>query len=372
MTLFQELILISLGKQERFSRTLTDKDWGELYALARKHTLTGVLLRGVETVIANRPVGADLPPVLYQWMGLGMALEQENEKLNRYSAKLTKILSDAGFRSCVLKGQGTARLYPDPSKRNCGDIDMWVEGKRDVILDFMMKNFSASKTVIHHTDVKIFENVETEIHFLPSFSYNPIRHWKYLKFFEREGDEQFCHFDEELGFAYPANRFNAVFSLLHIFRHVFHEGIGLRQMMDYYYIVRSLDLEDRKWVRRMIGWLGLSRFAGAVMYVMAYYFDAFPVDGNASEGQWQKTWPWLLCKPEIDAGRFLLAEIERGGNFGKHDSRVKKAHSGGSVKLYLANVRRLFNMLRFYPSEVLCAPIWKPSHWLWRKWKGYA
>ena len=77
-----------------------------------------------------------------------------------------------------------------------------------------------------------------------------------------------------------------------------------------------------------------------------------------------------FCRPDVEAGRYLLDEIMRSGNFGKYDTRLQRAHSGGNVRLYLHNVGRLMNMIRFYPSEVLWAPLWKVGHWMWRRAKG--
>ena len=71
------------------------------------------------------------------------------------------------------------------------------------------------------------------------------------------------------------------------------------------------------------------------------------------------------------AGRFLLDEIMHAGNFGQYDPRIREAHSGGIVKLYMKNVKRIFGMVRYYPSEVLWAPLWKIWHYVWRKAKGY-
>jgi hypothetical protein len=243
-------------------------------------------------------------------------------------------------------------------RRQPGDIDLWVEGGREKVLQFLKSSYLKTGTVvIHHVDASIVDGVETEVHFLPSYSYNYLRYIKYKKFFEEEANQQFDHFDERAGFAYPTNRFNAVYLMMHIFRHVFHEGIGLRQLMDYYFVLIHLTDEERKWAYGKLIWLGLGKVTSAVMYVMK---AVFLMDDK-----------YLLCSPSEKTGKYLLEEIIAGGNFGKFGEQYESAHSGSSFNLYLKNLKRLGKVYSLCPSEVLWAPIWKPCHWLWRKWKGY-
>lgn len=243
-------------------------------------------------------------------------------------------------------------------RRQPGDIDLWVEGGREKVLQFLKSSYlKAGTVVIHHVDASIIDGVETEVHFLPSYSYNYLRYIKYKKFFEEEANQQFDHFDERVGFAYPTNRFNAVYLMMHIFRHVFHEGIGLRQLMDYYFVLIHLTDEERKWAYGKLKWLGLGKVTSAVMYVMK---AVFLMDDK-----------YLLCSPSEKTGKYLLEEIIAGGNFGKFGEQYESAHSGSSFNLYLKNLKRLGKVYFLCPSEVLWAPIWKPTHWIWRKWKGY-
>ena len=111
MTLFQELILISLGKHDKFSRRLTDADWASLYVEAQRQSLVGVLLTGVEKAIAS---GENKPKILMAWIAKGLALENRNRLLNAKCKEITNVFNDLGLRSCVLKGQGVAMLYPNP------------------------------------------------------------------------------------------------------------------------------------------------------------------------------------------------------------------------------------------------------------------
>lgn len=355
MTLFKELILISLGKRDGFSRRLNEADWISLYTEAQRQAIGGILLDGVEKVIAS---GEDKPKFLMQWISQVFALENRNRLLNARCKEITDVFNDLGLRSCVLKGQGVAMLYPNPLRRQCGDIDLWVEGNRDDIYNTLKTRWKVGDTVIHHADVEIFKDTPTEIHFIPSFTYSPFLYRKYKKFFKKCGDRQFANYNESVGFACPTPDFNAVYSLMHIFHHVLHEGIGLRQLLDYYYILKSLGKEQQLQVFEWMKHLGLAKFAEAVMYVEQQMFGLEP--------------EFLLCKPNERLGKLLLAEIELAGNFGKYDERNLHVNRKSRMDVYLHNVKRNFVFFKFAPSEVLWAPIWKPCHFVWRKLKGYS
>lgn len=360
MSLFVELIQIALGTRTVLSRIPSENEWQQIYEIAAKQSLVGVVLSGIE-VIRAKNVELSVPRVLLlQWIGEVQVIEQQNKKLNKAAEHLTRIFKNGGLRSCVLKGQGVARLYSGSLslRRQPGDIDLWVEGGREKVLQFLKSSYLKTGTVvIHHVDTSIIDGVETEVHFLPSYSYNYFRYITYKKFFKEEANQQFDHFDERVGFAYPTNRFNAVYLMMHIFRHVFHEGIGLRQLMDYYFVLIHLRDEERKWAYGKLKWLGLGRVTSAVMFVMK---AVFLMDDK-----------YLLCSPSEKTGKYLLEEILAGGNFGKFGDQYESAHSGSCFNLYLKNLKRLGKVYSLCPSEVLWAPIWKPSHWLWRKCKGY-
>lgn len=355
MTLFKELILISLGKREGFSRRLNEADWISLYTEAQRQAIGGILLDGVEKVIAS---GEDKPKFLMQWISQVFALENRNRLLNARCKEITDVFNDLGLRSCVLKGQGVAMLYPNPLRRQCGDIDLWVEGNRDDIYKTLKAKWKVGETVIHHAEVEIFKDTPTEIHFVPSFTYSPFLYRRYKRFFKRCADKQFDNYDKTVGFTYPTTDFNAVYSLMHIFHHVLHEGIGLRQLLDYYYILRSLDKEQRVQVFEEMRHLGLAKFAEAVMYVEQRMFGLEP--------------EFLLCKPDGKTGKHLLEEIELAGNFGKYDKRYQHVDRKSRMDVYMHNVKRNFVFFKFALGEVLWAPIWKPCHFVWRKIKGYS
>ena len=227
---------------------------------------------------------------------------------------------------------------------------MWVEGNRDDIYKTLKARWKVGETVIHHAEVEIFKDTPTEIHFVPSFTYSPFLYRRYKRFFKRWADRQFDNYMESVGFACPTTDFNAVYSLMHIFHHVLHEGIGLRQLLDYYYILKSLDKEQRLQVFEEMRHLELAKFVEAVMYVEQQMFGLEP--------------EFFLCKPNERLGKLLLAEIELAGNFGKYDKRYQHVDRKSRMDVYLHNVKRNFVFFKFAPSEVLWAPIWKPCHFV--------
>ena len=361
MILFFELIQVSIGKLDALSREPSTAEWNALYGMAVKQAVAGVCFCGVQRLpkVQQPPKG-----LLLQWFALAEQIKQRNRLVNARACELQKQLEDDGLRACVLKGQGVARLYDfnDNVKdklgayRQSGDIDVWVDGERDDTIRHMKAHYKCGRTVIHHIDVEVFDDVPVEVHFVPSYSYSLPRYRVYKRFFNEYKNE--CFVTSGLGFCVPSLGFNVVYMLMHIFRHVFHEGIGLRQLMDYYFVLRNVNVKRNANAIKALREMGLLRFAAAVMYVEREVFGL------------QKE--YMLCEPDEKAGRFLLDEIMRAGNFGQYDPRIRDAHSGGSLMLFMKNVKRVFGMVRYYPSEVLWAPFWKVGHFVWRKLKGYS
>lgn len=361
MILFFELIQVSIGKLDALSCEPSTAEWNALYGMAVKQAVAGVCFYGIQRLPKEQ-----LPPkgLLLQWFALSEQIKQRNRLVNARACELQKQLEDDGLRACVLKGQGVARLYDfndnDKDKlgayRQSGDIDVWVDGERDDTIRHMKAYYKCGRAVIHHIDVEVFDDVSVEVHFVPSYTYSLPRYRVYKRFFNEYKNE--CFVPSGLGFCVPSLGFNVVYMLMHIFHHVFHEGIGLRQLMDYYFVLRNVNVKRNTNAIKALREMGLLRFAAAVMYVEREVFGL------------QKE--YMLCEPDEKAGRFLLDEIMRAGNFGQYDSRIRDAHSGGSLMLFMKNVKRISGMVRYYPSEVLWAPFWKVGHFVWRKSKGYS
>lgn len=236
-SLFIELLRISLGTQSELSKIPSPEDWKNIMVLAKRHGVLGIMFSGIELLGQKSAIPKN---ILLQWCGIAINIESQNELLDRRTRELTSIFLEYGFRSCILKGQGNALLYPNPRRRCGGDIDLWLEGKRNDILKFLRQKWIIGDVLMYHADVKVFDDAAVEIHYLPAFSYNPFRDYKYRKFFKQEGQLQFRQFDDSVGFAHPSLYFNAVYSLIHIFNHSLKNEILFKQIIDYYYILTIL------------------------------------------------------------------------------------------------------------------------------------
>lgn len=360
--LFIELLQVAIGSRAVLSRIPSERDWERIYRTALKQSVVGLLFSAVEKLNAGDSSLKPGTSLFYQWLGEVTQIEAQNQRMNEAAVELCRMFRKDGIRSCVLKGQGLARLYPEPLRRQSGDIDLWVEGIRERTLRYLKgKGYETGAVVIHHVDAKIIEGVESEIHFLPIWMYNPWFNRRLQEFFRTCQEEQFANYEDGAGFCYPTAEFNIVYCLTHLFHHLLDEGIGLRQVVDYYFVLANEELKDKSdkiKVTETLRTLGLLKFAGAMMWVLQ------EICGMPSD--------WLICRPDERRGKRLLAEIMETGNMGHYDERYQKGTAESALHRNLRKSQRWMKLAKEYPSEVVCIPVWKMWHWAWRKRNGYS
>ena len=454
-----------LGYKRNMSRMIAGMDWQELYSFASKQALLGLSFEGIERLgkeyseeLRLNPIGREL---LMTWMGKAQQIRRQNMKVNAVASKLYSMLREDGLRCCILKGQGNALIYPNAYSRNPGDIDVWVNASRERIMEYAQKKFELGDDIrLQHLET-FLDGVPVELHFFPCSMNNPIYHARLQKWFRRNADLQCSHIvglpDGAGDIAIPTTAFNVVYQLTHLYHHFFDEGIGMRQIIDYYYVVcdfykvyqnsskitpslffdkasctrqfeselslhslaslfpikegstshpdpltlrgeggnrptrcseplRSKDGGPSKvspdcagWDRlsiegdnsagsttvvtsyastaldvaqRELKYLGLWKFAGAVMYVLKEVL-------GLSEDK-------MIVPVDEKRGRLLLAEILDGGNFGRHFSKYGGFTHQSMGKKYFLKIWRNMHFVRYYPAEALCEPLFRTWHFFWR------
>ena len=238
LQIFFDFLRFCIGSDSEIPSSLKEADWKELYAITQKQCLVGVLFDGIKKLPAEY-VGMK-KELLLQWMAESQMLVKANVRLNDAAIQVSEWFRKKGFRTCILKGQGNALMYPNPYSRTPGDIDIWVEGGDKRVISFVRSISPHEKACYHHIEFPSYKGVEVEVHYRPSFLLCFWHNRKLQKYYERVKEEQFSHRvilvkQEEV--ATPTVEFNLIFQLTHIYAHLMNEGIGLRQLVDYYYVL---------------------------------------------------------------------------------------------------------------------------------------
>ena len=444
--IFFDFLRFCIGSAKEIPGSLKEVDWKELYAIAKKQCLVGILFDSIKKLPAEY-VGIE-KELLLRWMAESQMLEKANVRLNDAAIQVSEWFRKKGFRTCILKGQGNALLYPNGLHRTPGDIDIWVEGGDKRVISFVRSISPHEKACYHHIEFPSYKGVEVEVHYRPSFLLCFWHNRKLQKYYERVKEEQFSHrvmLGEQGEIAIPTAEFNLIFQLTHIFSHLMNEGIGLRQLLDYYYVLcdfykvyqnfsnpsvslskgsstfspspsfsgsgdvtapprRSEPLRSKvggpsKVSPDCAGWdrldvsgdttsdtvshsatvcagstaigsvassasfsaaidrvqkelkeLGLWKFAGGIMYIMQEVFGM-----PASR---------LIVPPNEKYGKFVLNEVLEAGNFGRHDARNRFGRS--QLGHNLQRVYRDIRLVRYFPAEALCEPLFRIWHFFWR------
>ena len=236
--IFFDFLRFSIGPKSEIPSSLKEADWKALYRIAQKQCLVGILFDGIKKLPAEH-VGME-KELLLQWMAESQMLEKANVRLNDAAIQVSEWFRKKGFRTCILKGQGNALMYPNPYSRTPGDIDIWVEGGDKRVISFVSSISPHEKACYHHIEFPSYKGVEVEVHYRPSFLLCFWHNRKLQKYYERVKEEQFSHrmmLGEQGEIAIPTVEFNLIFQLTHIYSHLMNEGIGLRQLVDYYYVL---------------------------------------------------------------------------------------------------------------------------------------
>lgn len=350
-----------LGKKVDMSMVVAKIDWRQLYNFASRQALLGFCFDGIEKLtkefseeLRQNPMGRDL---LMTWMGAAQQIHRQNMKVNTVASKLYSMIREDGLRCCILKGQGNALMYPNAYSRNPGDIDVWINASRERIMEYARNKFELVEDIsLQHLETSL-DGVPVELHFFPCFMNNPIYHARLQKWFRRNADLQFSHIvslpDGAGDITIPTSSFNVVYQLTHLYHHFFDEGIGMRQIIDYYYVVNNGELlVIRDSLQKELKHLGLWKFAGAVMYVLHETL-------GLSEEK-------MIAPMDEKRGKLLLTEILNGGNFGRHFTKYGHFTQQGMAKKYFLKIWRNMHFVRYYPAEALSEPIFRTWHFFWR------
>lgn len=410
--LFFELIRVAIGMQERLSRVPSKKEWGRLFKMAERQRLLGICFYGVKKIASPLPspegkgesfydgenrVG--IPEELYDyWLGTAALIQQQNQKVNRHCVVVCNKLQEAGFKCSILKGQGIAQLYNEGRKtkdetqdesnflgmfRQSGDIDIWVDGGMKKAMAWAKQEYGDVEFDYINAHLPMYKDTEVELHWRVQSLDNLWKNKKLQRWLE-EHKEELLNTTEDLpdgagSIPVPSPTFNSFYVLLHCYHHMFTEGLGLRQVMDYYFVLQSRrptptpSLHSEGNLETTLREFGMLKFAKAMMWVLQHVFEENNVDeerrtkNEDTKDNWRERYPWMIVEPDEKEGRFLLNELMLNGNFGHFDKRVKKVSKNKKIQSVWANLQHSLHVAKHYPSESFWSPIWIIWHFVWKR-----
>lgn len=338
-----EILKVAVGTKESISKTIRNEQWHDLLVIAQKQTVVGIVYEGIKT-LNNKNITFDISrEFLFQLIGIAEQIRQRNVLLYERCVELDAILAKDGFRSCVLKGQANALSYHNPYSRTPGDIDVWIEGDKKDVINYVRKRFPGASECDWNIGYPIFHDVIVEAHFKPQYLSTKKYDIRLQDYFKQLAGKQFNHIssNNDIGITLctPTADFNIVLQLAHIIGHFFAGGIGMRHIVDLYYALRCIKIEkDNTDYNSLLSYLGMLKFTQGIMWVVK---DTLGVCDEL-----------LIVEPSEKVGIFLLGQIIDGGNFGQYRSKGNLKGHNLLVKGYMFAERqaRLFSI---FPAEAV-------------------
>ena len=320
-------------------------NWKEIFQMAQRQTVLGFMIDGVSTLPTEKQPHKNIQIKAHSFL---IRTAQHHHLLNDIIKELSSRLKAAGIRSVLLKGQGLALNYPDPLKRSCGDIDLYVGDKQykqtcNLLTQWGILRGKQEESIQHlHFN---YREVPIEIHRIAGVLYSLRRNRIFRQWSDtllQSNDCRSADFDGETVWLPPV-RFDAMFIFYHMHRHLISGGVGLRQLCDCAMYLHTFRKEiNRELLHEDLCRMGLMRMWKILGCIIVRQLglppEEYPFYSDDTDTQ--------------ELSQFLLNEIIlRNGNFGHYDPDRKirpegyltgKLHSLKNTFLYLKKIQRIF------------------------------
>lgn len=229
------LLCIAIGKcaaEAKEFEMLSGQDWKEVYKIASGQGVLALVWDGLKKLSAELLLPRELR---LQWALNVEKIEKRFGWYTRAAGELSERLSERHIRIMLLKGLGMAALYPEPSHREGGDIDVWLFGKYKEGNQWTEDNGMDVNVDYYKHSKFYYRRIPIENHqcFLNVKMY-AIDKYLEKRLFDILAVYPCMELPAPVGKLWipPAN-FNAVFLLRHAAVHFASEGIVLRHFCDW-------------------------------------------------------------------------------------------------------------------------------------------
>ena len=292
--------------------SLDAASWEAIYSLAKMHTVTGLLYRGLQL----QPEGVTIPEdVLMRLISRIGKVSNHGKSMKNLTVALTDYFSGKGLHPVVMKGMETATYYPDPDLRLYGDVDIY----------FAPEEFDKAAVVAEKRFGKLRKDPDGSLHFKVD-NIDIDLHRDYFG----------LHVAEDKLPAIGSPEGIILMHSGHILHHAIASGIGLRQMCDLAAAYQALEGKYNQEVLIEIyqktGLLKWNRLLSS--FIRKYLYINTPISSDAST-------------------KALENIIFEGGNFGHYAPSREKALKASSLRRKADTFGR---MLRRLPFSLAISP----------------
>lgn len=216
-------------------------DWEAIWQIAKEQTVTGLVADGMTRLFNTGGLSPALMPsdrLRMTIISTVLQTQARNRLLDEKAARIMAALRDSGIAALLVKGQGVAQHYVDPSHRSSGDIDILLSPanyhKAKTLFDPSGSNAAKEGKSNLHYEVD-FEGVDLELHGSVRGGISHRMNRLLDKWFERHVDDGATRiWQSQYGAVeVPSCDFDAIYIFFHFFNHFLSEGQGLRQICDW-------------------------------------------------------------------------------------------------------------------------------------------
>lgn len=314
---FFELLALGVKQRQEYA-TIAEHyeavDWTQILQWAKEQSVIGLVVDGIDVLPPNlRP-----PEELYlQACAWATKIEQSNLKQNKQVAHLFDVFGEKNLAATLMKGQGGALNYPNPLRRQCGDIDLYVGHARYAKTNKLMESLGADEEgdeIIKHRSW-FLDGIEIEVHKEMGVMAMPSHYRHFNRMLKQWYPSAIEHITiEQTTIGVAPIQFDAVFLLVHILEHLLREGISLRQPIDWLvFMNKHFEELDLGMMERDLRKTGLLRFASTLLTIGVRYMGFSDLD---------HCFPYMPTDKQVE---LLLNEFMASGNFGMLKKKPKKS-----------------------------------------------
>lgn len=358
-----QVLLLSLLRAALFGEKLdasafAEANWKQILRLADIQTVSSLALDGMgmlPTSALRMPLGEKLSHI-----GKLQRLEQVNMLHRCVIVKIDQTLKSEGIPVVFMKGQTTALRYPNPLHRTPGDIDFVVNPKDfKKTMEVLEKIGKVDHDLVHeHHGMAWVDGVTVEPHYKVHNYQSPSTDYAMQEMFASVFPSELSSADMD-GYAVPVfpPTFESVFLISHMVNHVYEEGLGLRQVIDYAMFLSSC--ADK------IDWLQHHEYLHQMRMERAWrIFTCICVDylGMSLPSQVEP-----FSHQEKVWAEKMMTDIMRVGNFGRGEYIFQHRGFIDAFNNYCWVAKRCWNLGFVCPSEARWWIISKVKRFFWKK-----